>query len=189
MAGMPFGGEPLARSDDDERGVVGGELDATDSDELVEYPSSFSPSDESMATAGMGCVTAPLRDNAMGRDLPSDAETGAVGGGERRRSVGGGEVLPPSDGRLALRSTELLFPPRRQLVADSDLETLTAWAGEAPPPSEVPPLITVVELGVKGTGTSSWSSVENRPIGPERTPNFPPRAAVMGTWSSSCDWG
>jgi hypothetical protein len=107
-----------------------------------------------MATAGMGCVTAPLKDNAMGRDLPSDEETGAVGGGERRRSVGGGEVLPPREGRLAPRSTELLFPPRLQLDADSDFELVGVAVGVAPP-SEVPPLMTVVALGVRGTEASS----------------------------------
>jgi len=49
-----LGGETLISTEDEERGVVGGELDAADSEELVEYPSSFSPSEVSIATAGMG---------------------------------------------------------------------------------------------------------------------------------------
>jgi len=49
-----FGGETLISTEDEEWGVVGGELDAVDSEELVEYPSSFSPSEVSIATAGMG---------------------------------------------------------------------------------------------------------------------------------------
>jgi len=57
-AGIAFtaslGGETLISIEDEERGVVGGELDAADSLELVEYPSSFSPSEVSIETAGMG---------------------------------------------------------------------------------------------------------------------------------------
>jgi len=61
--------------------------------------------------------------------------------------------------RLLPLRTELLFPPRRQVEAESDLEgvpfALTLL--EAGLPRDVPPLITVVVCGVGGreAGASS----------------------------------
>lgn len=105
----------------------------------------------------------------------------------KERSSEGGVILRLGEEtvRLPLR-TELLFPPRLQEDAESDLEGAAAalvWTLlEAGFPKDVPPLMTVVEPGVGGG--SLWSSNRVR-LGLEalavRLPNLPPRAAVMGT--------
>jgi hypothetical protein len=80
-----------------------------------------------------------------------------IGGGETRRSTGGGVTLTLGDLLLPLR-TELLFPPRRQVEAESDLEGVPLWLRllEAGLPRDVPPLITVV-WGVVGRDASASS--------------------------------
>jgi hypothetical protein len=70
-------------------------------------------------------------------------------GWERRwSSMGGGVILTLGEetARLAPK-TELLFPPRLQEEAASDLE---GTMPTLPVPSEVPPLMTVVMPGVWG---------------------------------------
>jgi hypothetical protein len=94
-------------------------------------------------------------------------------------------------------SIELLFPPRLQETAESDLEGVPLLGVvfplllfEVTLPSEVPPLITVVELGVDGSiNDSSGSSTTNLVILAMlalvvRLPNLPPSAADIGTCSS-----
>lgn len=104
-------------------------------------------------------------------------------------SEGGGVILTLGEvkERFPL-STELLLPPRLQEETESDFEgvvLLKLILLEAGLPSEVPPLMTVVEFGVNGGASSSPSSGENLELGPEteRLPNLPPKAAVMGSWS------
>jgi hypothetical protein len=104
--------------------------------------------------------------------------------------VGGGVTLTLGEEttRFPLR-TELLFPPRLQDEAVSDLEgtRLVLPLLDAGLPKEVPPLMTVVELGVGGGGESPFSSKRDEwELGGAlrlavRLPNLPPRAAVMGT--------
>lgn len=142
--------------EDDEWGVVGLELDP-DLEELDESPSSLSPSVVSIATAGIGWDATTLNRRGCGRALPTGVGE-PTGGGETRLSTGGGVTFTLGDLLMPLR-TELLFPPRRQVEAESDLEGvplgLTLRLLEAGLPRDVPPLITVVEWGVGGTDTSS----------------------------------
>jgi hypothetical protein len=138
-----------------EEGVVGLELDPADFEELEEEASSLSPSDVSIATAGLGWEATALNRNGRGRALPRGVGV-ATGGGETRPSTGGGVIFTLGDLLLPLR-TELLFPPRLHVEAESDLEAfplafVVAMDGL---PRDVPPEMTVVELGVEGSGTSS----------------------------------
>jgi len=98
------------------------------------------------------------------------------------RSVGGGVTLTLGERLLPLR-TELLFPPRLQEIAASDFEgVLTEGAGGVP--RAVPPLMTVVE----GESSESAAATNLNELAREelgvREPNFPPRAADMGSLSS-----
>jgi hypothetical protein len=161
------------------------ELDP-DLEELGESASaSLSPSVVSIATAGMGWAATAVNRKGCGRDLP--AGVGEATGGGEMRSVGGGVTLTLGERLLPLR-TELLFPPRRQVEAESDLDALALVLTllEVRLPSDVPPLITVVALwGVAGRDASSYSSAPNRMGLPDillgLLPNLPPRAAVIGT--------
>lgn len=176
-------GVPL---DEEEGGVLGLE----ELEELASTSTSLSPSVvSSIATAGTDWEATTLNRKGWGRDLTAGLGD-ATGGGETRRSAGGGVTLTLGERLLPLR-TELLFPPRRQVEAESDLDgvmfTLTLF--EARLPNDVPPLITVVALwGVAGRDpdASSYSSVAYRDMGLPNMllglpPNLPPRAAVMGT--------
>jgi hypothetical protein len=165
-----------------ERGVVGDELDGdVDSASSASAPSA----EESIATAGKGWDAAKLNRRGTGRDLLT------TGGGETR-SPGGGVILTLGEEttRLFPLRTELLLPPRLQETADSDLEGGLATTGvvalvivlDAGVPRDVPPLMTVVELGVGGrrSSDSSKTDLDRLEGAVERVPNFPPRAAVMG---------
>lgn len=87
--------------------------------------------------------------------------------------------------RLPLR-TELLLPPRLQEETESDLEGATPLEEfklfDIGLPKDVPPLMTVVPLGVGG-GFPSSSKRETFELDAltDLLPNRPPRAAVMGT--------
>lgn len=90
--------------------------------------------------------------------------------------------------RLPL-STELLLPLRRQETAESDLlgaaEGAAMWLVplilfDMGLPSTVPPLMTVVRLGVDGGAVKSTASSS----GIFLLPNFPFNAAVIGMGSS-----
>lgn len=76
--------------------------------------------------------------------------------------------------------TELFFPPLLQETAESDLEgavgELVLMLLDMGLPRTVPPLITVVRLGVEGM-LSSWTSSS----WVLRLPNLPSRAAVIGS--------
>ncbi len=132
----------------------------------------------------------------MGELPPIDALGERPGGGEMRRASPGGGVtwtVGEVTERLAPLSTEL-FPARRHETAESDFDGTLSEASELDDlPSEVPPLITVVELGVDGATPSSSDSFANElkrdgtafpPRLAVRLPNLPPRAAVIGTCSS-----
>jgi len=181
-------GERGISLEDEERGVVGEELDAAD---LTEEPEdwvspSLSSAVVSMETVGKGWETAALKRRGCGLNLGPDAEIGDTGppaGGGDTRSVGGVILtLGEETARLPLR-TELLFPPRLQDDAESDLEgAAVAWMLlDAGLPKEVPPLMTVVRFGVGGGSdcSSKRPAWELRLV--VRLPNLPPRAAVMGT--------
>lgn len=113
----------------------------------------------------------------------------ATGGCVGRLSSGGGVTLTVGEGidmaRLPLR-TELFFPLRLQETAESDLEgavadpfvLLEVILFDMGLPRTVPPLMTVVRLGVEGG--LEYSTTSSSPI--FRLPNFPLSAAVMG-WS------
>ncbi len=186
-------GERGISLEEDEWGLVGDELEPPDLEELVESASS-SPSLVSMVTAGNGCDTAGLKRRGWGRAL--GAATASPGGGEIR-SPGGGVTLTLGEvtARLALR-TELFLSARLQDVAESDLDgtPVEFTLFEAGLPKEVPPLMTVVELGVGGIDTLSLSSLLYLDIGTvgtlgARLPNLPPNAAVIGSSPTTDGWG
>jgi hypothetical protein len=189
-------GERGISFEEEERGVVGEELDAPDfTDEPEDWVSpSVSSSALSIATVGKDCEAAVLKRRGWGRNLSplavmGDDASATAGGGEVRSSLGGGVTftLGEDTARLPL-STELLLPPRLQDEAVSDLEGATTaefTLFDIGLPREVPPLMTVVELGV--AGGSAYSSKRARLELDAvlrlavRLPNRPPRAAVMGT--------
>lgn len=127
--------------------------EAADLDEEVTEDSSPSSALSSIATLLMGCETAAEKWSGCGR--VRKGLTAVEGGGEEA-SEGGGVIF--TLGRFAPLRTELLFPPRLQDTAASDLEGPTT--GEPllllllPPrmgvlatvgvPREVPPEMTVV---------------------------------------------
>jgi hypothetical protein len=94
---------------------------------------------------------------------------------------GGGGVKEAT--RFDPLNTELLFPPLLQETAESDLEglgeELVFMLLDKGLPSTVPPLMTVVRLGVGGGGrmVSSWPSSSWA----LRLPNLPLSAAVIGS--------
>jgi len=103
--------------EDEERGVVGDELDAADFTEEPEDSPSVSSSALSIATVGKGCDTRGLKRRGWGLNLGPLAdkagearESSVPGGGETRSSVGGGVTLTLGEetARFPLR-TELLF--------------------------------------------------------------------------------
>ena len=117
-------GERGMSLEEEERGVVGDELEA-DLDDEVDSASSPSPpsapSEEvSIATAGNGWDAAMLNRRGTGRVLV----VGLVMTGGEACSPGGGVILTLGDvtTRLFPLSTELLLPPRLQETADSDLD-------------------------------------------------------------------
>jgi hypothetical protein len=183
-------GERGISLEDEERGVVGEELDVDlDEPEPVEYASSLSvasaPSGEvSMATLGSGWEMTGLKHRGWGRVLRG-LRSGGREVGWCSPSPGGGVTLTLGDVtmRLIPLRTELLLPPRLQEVAESDLDGVVEAIGEElGVPRGVPPLMTVVELGVGGRLKSSWSSDLDTVV--LRLPNLPPRTPVMGPWSS-----
>lgn len=94
-------------------------------EELEELYSSYSSSAESTATVGKDCETTVLKCKGWGRNLGAPiADAGDMGGGEILRLSEGGVTL--TEGEVTTRfiplSTELLFPPRLQEEAESDLE-------------------------------------------------------------------
>lgn len=113
-------------------------------------------------------------------------------GGETRASCGGGETrtlgVRPGLMDMALfpLRTELLLPPRRQEVAVSDLEGGTELVElfEVGAPREVPPLVAGAEDNEKLPRGRWPMSSSAKPGIMERLPNLPPKAAVIGTWSS-----
>lgn len=175
-------GERGVSLDEDDLGVVGEELDAT---ELEEEPSS---EDVSIVTAGMCWAAAELNRRGCGRNLPG-IEADCCSGGGVTLTMGEDTV------RLFPRRTELLFPPRLHELTESDLEgtapvPLLVILLEPRPPSEVPPLITVVDWGVGGREEISLSSNNGKfckgPVAFKLTvllPNLPPSAAVIGSGS------
>ena len=163
-------------------GVVG---EPPDLDDPEDEASSTSTSEESIAITGSGCETATLNRRGWGRDLVIPAGEGVTD--SEGPSPGGGVILTEGGGvvkEIALfgpLNTELLFPPLLQEMAESDLEGV----GEEPVfmlldkglPSTVPPLMTVVRLGVGGGMVSSWLSSSWI----LRLPNLPLSAAVIGS--------
>jgi hypothetical protein len=139
-----------------EEGVRG---EPPDRDDPEEEASSASTSDESIAITGRGCDTATLNRRGRGRDLVYPEGEGVTGSASP--SPGGGVIVTEGGGvvmEVAL-NTELFFPPLLQETAESDLE---GAAGEPVfmlldkgLPSTVPPLMTVVRLGVGGGTLSS----------------------------------
>jgi len=139
-----------------------------------------------MATAGKGWEAAGLKRSGCGLNLGPLAVVGdemaSAGGGDTRSSPGGGVILTLGEEttRLPLR-TELLFPPRLQEEALSDLDGMTPVATVGVP-KEVPPLMTVVEPGVGGGSPCSSKRMDGVALRlMDRLPKRPPRAAVMGT--------
>lgn len=165
-----------------EDGVVG---EPPDLDDPEEEASSASISEESMAMTGSGCDTATLNRRGWGRDLVLPADEGVTD--SEGPSPGGGVILTEGGGvyEVALfgpLNTELFFPPLLQETAESDLEGpvegLVFMLLDRGLPSTVPPLITVVRLGVGGGMVSSWPSSSSWTF---RLPNLPLRAAVIGS--------
>jgi hypothetical protein len=165
-----------------EDGVVG---EPPDLDDPEDDASSASTSEESMAITGRGCDTARLKRRGWGRDLVFPEDNGMID--SEGPSPGGGVTL--TDGGDAVKgvalfgppSIELFFPPLLQEIAESDLE---GTAGELELmlldkglPRTVPPLMTVVRLGVWGGVGSSWASSSWA----LRLPNLPLSAAVIGS--------
>ena len=146
-----------------EDGVVGEPPDLDDPEEEV---SSTSTSEESMAITGRGCDTATLNRRGWGRNLvvPADERVTDSEG----PSPGGGVILTEGGGvvkEVALfgpLNTELFFPPLLQETAESDfegpVEVLVFMLLDRGLPSTVPPLMTVVRLGVGGGAVNSWLS-------------------------------
>jgi hypothetical protein len=178
-------GERGVSLDEEDLGVVGEELDAM---ELEEEPSSLLSEDVSIETAGMCWAAAGLNRRGCGRNLPGIG-TDCCSGGGVTLTMGEDTV------RLFPRRTELLFPPRLQELTESDLEgkvpvPLLVILLEPRPPSEVPPLMIVVEWGVGGREELSLSSDDGKfckgPVAFKltvRLPNLPPSAAVIGSGS------
>lgn len=162
-----------------EDGVLGEPPDLDDPEEEV---SSTSTSDESMAITGSGWETATLKRRGWGRGLifPQDeGVTDSVG-----PSPGGGVILTEGGGVVmeVVLKTELFFPPLLQEMAESDLEGAVEGVVfillDKGLPRTVPPLMTVVRLGVGRAWTvNSWLSSS----WVLRLPNLPLRAAVMGS--------
>ena len=146
-----------------EDGVVGEPPDLDDPEEEV---SSASTSEESMAITGRGCDTARLKRRGWGRDLVFPADEGVTD--SKGPSPGGGVILTEGGGVVkevvlfGPFNTELLFPPLLQETAESDLEGPVGepvfMLLDRGLPSTVPPLITVVRLGVGGGIVGSWGS-------------------------------
>jgi len=160
-------------------GVVG---EPADLDDPEDEASSASTSEESIAITGSGCETATLNRRGWGRDFV----TGEGVTDSKEPSPGGGVILTEGGGvvkEVALfgpLNTELLFPPLLQETAESDLEGLEEpvfMLLDKGLPSTVPPLITVVRLGVGGGMVSSWPSSSWT----LRLPNLPLSAAVIGS--------
>ena len=159
-------------------GVVGEPPDLEDPEDDA---SSASTSEESIAITGSGCDTATLNRRGWGRDLVIP-----IGEGEADSegpSPGGGVILTEGGGVVmeVVLNTELFFPPLLQETAESDLEgpgeELVFMLLDRGLPRTVPPLITVVRLGVGGGTGSSWPSSSWT----LRLPNLPLSAAVIGS--------
>ena len=163
-------------------GVVG---EPPDLDDPEDETSSASTSEESMAITGRGCDTARLKRSGWGRDLVFPADKGIIDsegpspGGGVTLTEGGDEVKEVA--LLDPLSTELFFPPLLQEIAESDLEGtvegLELMLLDKGLPRTVPPLMTVVRLGVWGGTGSSWASSSWT----LRLPNLPLSAAVIGS--------
>ena len=138
-----------------------------------------------MAITGRGWDAARPNRRGWGRNLVFPVDEGVTD--SEGPSPGGGVIL--TEGGDAVKDvvlfgplkTELFFPPLLQETAESDLEGTV----EEPVfmlldkglPRTVPPLITVVRLGVWGGIGSSWVSSSWT----LRLPNLPLRAAVIGS--------
>jgi hypothetical protein len=143
-----------------EDGVVG---EPPDLDDPEDEASSTSTSEESMAITGRGCDTAILNRRGWGRSLVVPTDEGATD--SEGPSPGGGVILTEGGGvvkEAALfgpLNTELFCPPLLQEMAESDLEgpveELVFMLLDRGLPSTVPPLMTVVRLGVGGGVVSS----------------------------------
>lgn len=133
----------------DERGVVGEEWVLPEEQDESASPSS---SVSTTVTAGRGWETAELKRKGCGRNL---ALALIPRGGETRSVSGAGVILTMGDDATRFPAkTELLAPPRLQDETESDLEI--GWVLlEVGLPREVPPLMTVVELGVGGGAAAS----------------------------------
>lgn len=100
-------------------------------------------------------------------------------------SPGGGVTLTEG-GTVVMEvvlKTELFFPPLLQETAESDLEgaaeAVVFMLLDKGLPRTVPPLITVVRLGVVGGGGMLTSWLSSSCV--LRLPNLPSRAAVIGS--------
>lgn len=165
-----------------EDGVVG---EPHDLDDPEDEASSASTSEESMAITGRGCDTARLNRRGWGRNLVFPVDEGVTD--SEGPSPGGGVIL--TEGGDVVKevvlfdplSTELFFPPLLQEMAESDLEgpveELEFMLLDKGLPRTVPPLMTVVRLGVGGGVGRSWASSSWA----LRLPNLPLSAAVIGS--------
>jgi hypothetical protein len=134
-----------------------------------------------MAMTGRGCDTATLNRRGWGRNLVVPTDEGVID--SEGPSPGGGVILTEGGGVVmeVVLNTELFFPPLLQEMAESDLEGLVVepvfMLLDMGLPSTVPPLMTVVRLGVGGGMVSSWPSSSWT----LRLPNLPSSAAVIGS--------
>ena len=137
-----------------ENGVLG---EPPDLDDPEEEASSASTSDESMAITGRGCETATLNRRGWGRNLTPPEDEGVTE--SAGPSPGGGVILTEGGGVVmeVVLKTELFLPPLLQETAESDFEGagegLVFMLLDKGLPRTVPPLMTVVRLGVEGGWT------------------------------------